>query len=139
MLPLSVLAAVAIVAVAFPFQTLWRQQQALDAAAAQITQLHRQSSVLTAQAKSVATESAAIAMAREDYQLVMPGQRLIQVLPGDSSGAVSASSVDPGSQPLVNIGDGVVPGTSGATHVASPSRGLAGFAARFVRTLEFWR
>ena len=37
MLPLSVLAAVAIVAVAFPFQTLWRQQQALDAAAAQIT------------------------------------------------------------------------------------------------------
>lgn len=139
-LPLSVLAAISIVAVAFPFQTLWRQQVALNAAASQIAQINRQSAALTQQAKAVSSEAAAIALAREQYQLVLKGQSLIQVLPGNGGGYVAANSTDPGFQPLVNPGDGVVisPGSS-STAAHSSTSGLHGFASRFLRTLEFWR
>ncbi len=135
MFPLAVLAALAVVAVAFPFQTLWRQQVALNQASGEIAQISRQSAALTQRAKAVSTETAAIALAREDYQLVQPGQSLIQVLPGNGAGYVAQNSTDPGAQPLVNIGQGLVPTTS----AASPAAGVHGFFARFVRTLEFWR
>ncbi len=133
------LAAVAIVSVAFPFQTLWRQQVALNAATSQIAQIDRQSASLTQQAKAVSTEAAAIALAREQYQLVLPGQRLIQVLPGNGGGYVAPNSNDPGFQPLVNPGTSVVPGAADATSSGAASSGLHGFVSRFVRTLEFWR
>ena len=134
------LAAIAVVVVAFPFQTLWRQQSALNQARSQIAQINRQSAALTQQAKAVSTTAAAIALAREDYQLVQPGQSLIQVLPGNGAGYVALNSTDPGTQPLVNIGQGVVP-TSGATSSSAGSShtGVQGFVSRFVRTLEFWR
>jgi uncharacterized membrane protein len=134
-LPLAVLAAIAVAAVAFPFQTLWRQQVALNQAASQITQINRQSAALAQQARAVSTEAAAVALAREDYQLVQPGQSLIQVLPGNGAGYVAQNSTDPGVQPLVNVGEGLVPTSSGA---GSPSTGVHGFVSRFVRTLEFW-
>ena len=126
-------------AVAFPFQTLWRQQSALSQAQNQIAQIKRQSAVLSQQAKAVSTETAAVAMAREVYQLVQPGQRLIQVLPGNGSGYVAQNSTDPGLQPLVNIGEEMVPssGNSSSTS-ASSSPGVTGFVSRFVHTLEFW-
>ena len=130
------LAAISIVTVAFPFQTLWRQQTALNAAASQIAQIHRQSAALTQQARAVSSEAAAIALAREQYQLVLKGQSLIQVLPGNGGGYVAANASDPGFQPLVNPGDGLVPSASGSAHGASSA--LHGFVTRFVRTLEFW-
>ena len=133
------LAAISIVVVAFPFQTLWRQQTALNAASSQIAQISRQSLALSQQAKAVSSEAAAIALAREQYQLVLPGQSLIQVLPGNGGGYVAANATDPGFQPLVNPGNGVISST-GATHaVSSPTSGVRGFVSRFVRTLEFWR
>jgi hypothetical protein len=128
------------VAVAFPFQTLWRQQGALSQAQSQIAQINRQSAAMTQQAKAVSTEAAAIALAREDYQLVQPGQRLIQVLPGNGTGYVAQNSTDPGTQPLVNIGEGLAPSSSAPSNSATSStRGVRGFVSRFVRTLEFWR
>jgi cell division protein FtsB len=135
--PLSVLAALAIVAVAFPFQPLWRQETALNAAASQLAQLHRESQALTQQAKAVSSTAAAIALARQDYQLVMPGQSLIQVLPGNGARGDTSGATDPGFQPVVNIGTGAVSPSS--ANVAHGSSGLGGFVGRFVRTLEFWR
>ncbi|MBW4030865.1 MAG: hypothetical protein HIU57_09395 [Acidobacteria bacterium] len=151
MLPLSVLTGISIVAVAFPFQTLWHQQVALDAAQSQIAQINRQSAGLAQQARAVSSQAAAIALAREQYQLVLPGQSLIQVLPGNGDGYVAANSTDPGFQPLVNPGDGLVaasgaapssgadPASGAVSAAARPMSGLHGFMARFVRTLEFWR
>jgi hypothetical protein len=131
-----VLTAIAIVAVAFPFKTLWRQQVALNVASSQIAQLNRQSSTLTQRAKAVSTEAAAIALAREQYQLVQPGQRLIQVLPGNGSGYVAQNSTDPGFQPLVNPASSALP--TATSKSSSSNAGVTGFASRFVRTLEFW-
>lgn len=135
-LPLAVLTAIAIVVVAFPFKTLWRQQVALNAASSQIAQLNRQSSSLTQRAKAVSTEAAAIALAREQYQLVQPGQRLIQVLPGNGSGYVAQNSTDPGFQPLVSPTSSA---TTATTATTSSSAGAPVFVSRFVHTLEFWR
>lgn len=136
--PLAVLTAAAIVAVSFPFSTLWRQQIELNATSAQIAQINRQAAALTQQARAVATESAAIALAREQYQLVLKGQSLIQVLPGNGGGYVAANATDPGLQPVVNVNNpGASPASSQST--SSPASGLGGFVGRFVRTLEFWR
>jgi hypothetical protein len=111
---------------------------ALNAASSQIAQISRQSLALSQQAKAVSSEAAAIAQAREQYQLVLPGQSLIQVLPGNGGGYVAANATDPGFQPLVNPGNGVI-SSAGATTVSSPASGVRGFVSRFVRTLEFWR
>ncbi len=136
-LPLAVLTAIAVVAVAFPFKTLWRQQVELNAASSQISQINHQSAALTLRAKAVSTQAAAIALAREQYQLVQPGQSLIQVLPGNGTGYVAQNSTDPGFQPLVDPTSGGLPTTS-ATSTSTPT-GLHGFVSRFVRILEFWR
>jgi len=125
--------AVALVALAFPLMTLLHQQSEIDATQSAIAQLHQLSQNLTAQAKVNSSASAAIALAREDYQMVLPGQALIQVLPGRSTSFVSENSGDPGLQPLVS--------PQGADLVTTPTATSSsnGFLTRFVHTLEFWR
>jgi hypothetical protein len=119
----------------FPFSSLWHQQAQIDTTAAQIKALQRQEASLQSEAKTVDTKTAATALAREQYQLVNPGQSLIQVLPGDSSGQVSASSADPGLQPLV------APSSMAAPSVTPPptTRRSNQYFSRLLRTLEFWR
>jgi hypothetical protein len=138
MMPLAVVTAVTVLAMWFPLSTLWHQQAQLDATAAQISAIHHQQEALRLQAKSISTKAAATLLARQDYQLVAPGQSFIQVLPGNESGKVSASSGDPGLQPLVAP-------SSVSTLVTSPNStsghhaAVSGFFSRLVRTLEFWR
>ncbi|MBU6495759.1 MAG: septum formation initiator family protein [Acidobacteria bacterium] len=123
----------------FPLSTLWSQQVAIDQARSQIAQLSHESAALAAQAKSISTESAAVALARQEYQLVLPGQSLIQVLPSNQTTSDNLSTGDPGLQPLVSptaAGLGVSTGTVATT---SPRAPLSGFWHRFVATLEFWR
>jgi hypothetical protein len=119
----------------FPFSSLWHQQSQIDTTAAQIKALQRQEASLKSQAKTIDTKAAATALAREQYQLVNPGQSLIQVLPGDSSGQVSPSSADPGLQPLVAPSSMATP-----TVAATPTpRHSNQYFSRLLRTLEFWR
>jgi len=135
MLSLAVVTAVFMLVVWFPLSTLWHQQSQIDQTSAQIQALQRQEQALKAQAKTVDTKAAAIDLAREQYQLVSPNQSLIQVLPGDSAGQVSASSADPGLQPLVSPSSASLPVTA---HVKL-SHSSNGFVSRLVHTLEFWR
>ncbi len=137
-MPLAVATAVYILVSWFPLSTLWRQQVALDQARSQISQLSSESAALSAQAKSISTREAALALARQEYQLVLPGQSLIQVLPSNQTASDNLSTGDPGLQPLVSptaAGLGVNTETTTPTPVAP----LSGFWSRFVRTLEFWR
>jgi hypothetical protein len=135
MVPLAVLTAVVMLVGWFPLTALWHQQSQLDATAAQIRAVQRQEQSLAIQSKAIDTKAAATALAREQYQLVSPGQSLIQVLPGNSSGQVSPSSADPGLQPLVAPSQAapLVVSSAPTHHVTS------GFLSRLVRTLEFWR
>jgi len=117
-----------------PFSSLWHQQAQINSTAAQIKAIQREEASLKSQAKTIDTKAAATELAREQYQLVNPGQSLIQVLPGDSSGQVSASSADPGLDPLVAPSSMVAPTvtTAPATHHSNR------YVSRLLRTLEFW-
>jgi hypothetical protein len=139
MLPLSFVTAAVMLAVWFPLTTLWHQQSEINATSAQIASIARQSQDLKDQARSVSTKAAEEMLARAQYQLVAPGQSLIQVLPGDGSGYVSQNTGDPGLQPLVApLSAKTVSATPTATHQTSHAS-LPKFFSRFVRTLEFWR
>ena len=140
MMPLALVTAAAMLVGWFPLSTLWHQQSQLDSTAAQISVIKNQEHQLALQAEAIDSSSAAALLAREQYQLVAPGQILIQVLPGNGSGTVSQSTGDPGLQPLVSpssvstLQSGQLTATATATHASSPR----GFVARLLHTLEFW-
>jgi hypothetical protein len=138
MLPLAVVTAVAILVLWFPLSTLWHQQSEINATSAQISAIKQQDRSLSAEAKSVSSKAAATMLAREQYQLVAPGQSLIQVLPGNGSGYVAPNAGDPGFQPLVSpLSNTSLVNT--ATPPSTKHSSSSGFVARFVRNLEFWR
>ncbi len=137
MTPLAVVTAAAMLAGWFPFSALWHQQHVLDATAAQLHAVRLQEQALAAQARTIDTRAAAVQLAREQYQLVAPGQSLIQVLPGGSPGGVDVDSGDPGFQPLVSPSTAAPVTPSSASSPAH--RSANGFVSRLVRTLEFWR
>ncbi|MHB1208144.1 MAG: hypothetical protein ACYC1I_00370 [Acidimicrobiales bacterium] len=135
---MAIVTALAMLVVWFPFSALWRQQSALDSTVAQIAAIKAQDHSLSAQAKAVSTKAQEILMAREQYQLVSPGQSLIQVLPG-SGGYVSANAGDPGLQPLA----APVSSASNALNAEQSPPVVThnttnGFLARLLHTLEFW-
>jgi cell division protein FtsB len=137
-LPLALLTAIAMLVFWFPASALWHQQSEIDSTTAQIAAIRLQDQALQNQAKSVSSTAAATLLAREQYQLVAPGQSLIQVLPGDGSGKVSQSTGDPGLQPLVSP-TSVSSLETGATSSTNKShKATNDFLTRFVRTLEFW-
>jgi hypothetical protein len=136
MVPLALVTAVMIVVVWFPASALWHQQAQINTTSAQIAALQNQERSLEQESKAIDSKAAAIQLAREQYQLVAPGQSLIQVLPDNSSGEVTASSADPGFQPLVAPSD-AAPLTVATPHVKTTHH--AGFLSRLARTLEFWR
>lgn len=137
-MPLALVTAVAMLAGWFPLTTLIRQQGQLDAVRSQLSAVQQQQQALTQQAQTIDSRTAAVQLAREQYQLVAPGQSLIQVLPGLGQGLVAQNTGDPGLQPLVSPSSAPTLATSPAT---SPTRSSStrGFVARLLRTLEFWR
>jgi cell division protein FtsB len=137
MFPLALLTSLVMLAAWFPLTTLWHQQSQIDATANQIALVRQQQRALTREAQSISSTAAARLLARQEYQLVAPGQSLIQVLPGSQGGATGAGG-DPGNQPLVapsSVSSLVAVPRTGTTHHSS----LGGFVSRLVRTLEFWR
>jgi hypothetical protein len=139
MVPLAVVTAIVMLVGWFPASAIWHQQSELNATTAQINAITSQQRALTLQAKSIDSKSAAILLAREQYQLVSPGQSLIQVLPGLGPNNVDQSVGDPGLQPLVSpasVSSLAVANASKTTTHRSPAKA---FVSRLVRTLEFWR
>ena len=136
--PLAALSAATVIVVSFPFSTLLGQSAQLDATAHQIAVLQSERQSLLTQQKALSTTQAATLLARQEYQLVEPGQRLIQILSnGPSNGAISTG--DPGDAPLVNPsnGTGLLPLNPAATSPSgTPPPGLW---SRVLRTFEFWR
>lgn len=137
-MPLALVTAVAMLAGWFPLTALIRQQGQLDSVRSQLSAVQQQQQSLARQAQTIDSRTAAIQLAREQYQLVAPGQSLIQVLPGLGRGLVAQSTGDPGLQPLVSPASAPSLATTTAT---TPGRATStrGFVTRFLRTLEFWR
>ncbi len=145
----------------FPANALFHQRSNLAAANASLSELHQQDAAL-AQARKDLSSSAEIArIAREQYQLVNPGQQAYEVLPptraskagttyaGDPAlkGPVapsSASVLPPGSetgttQSTSNGRTGTGTGTAHGTPPSQPTAQPSGFVGRVLSSLEFWR
>lgn len=119
----------------FPAKLLWSQHQQISQVNSQIAALQQQELVLKAQAKSIDSKTALTNLARSQYQLVKPGQSLIQILDGHNTVSLGVGSGDPGQQPLVSPSVGnTIPTVT--TKASTPH---SNFISRFVRSLEFWR
>jgi len=119
----------------FPARLLWSQHQQISQVNAQIAALQQQEKVLNAQAKSIDSKTALTNLARSQYQLVKPGQSLIQILDGKNTISLGVGSGDPGQQPLAppSVGN-TIPSISVKTTPSHPN-----LLSRFMRSLEFWR
>jgi cell division protein FtsB len=141
----------------FPANALYHQHASLASANAQLSELHRQDVALAQESKNLGNSSEIARIAREQDQLVNPGQLAYTVLPptgtskasaayaGDPAltGPVAPSSaavLPPGSEtettkPVTTTSSAKSPDTA-TTHHATPSRSVF---SRMLGTLEFWR
>ena len=139
----------------FPASSLLSQRSSLAGAEAELGALHKQDAALAQEKKNLSDAGEIGRIAREQYQLVSPGQQAYQVLP--PSGAAAAGTPyagDPGSDgpvtpsatPELPPGGVTTTTTSaaahphaGATHPVPTPAPSGGFVSRMVHTLEFWR
>jgi cell division protein FtsB len=142
----------------FPAGSLLSQRSNLHGTEAELNALHGQDSALAQENKNLSDGGEIGRIAREQYQLVSPGQHAYEVLP--PTGATAAGTPyagDPGSEGPVTPSatpelppGGVTTTTttipaptahpgSGPTHPAAPSTSSGGMVSRMVHALEFWR
>jgi hypothetical protein len=141
----------------FPANALYHQHSNLASATAQLNELHRQDAALAQERKNLSNSAEIARIAREQDQLVSPGQQALAVLPPTGSTKAtspypgdpalsppvapsSASVLPPGSetattQPVTPAHAGGTSGRAKSSH-ATPSSGVWG---RMVNSLEFWR
>ncbi len=138
----------------FPAGSLLNQRSSLAATEAQLATLHKQDAALAQEKKNLSDAGEIGRIAREQYQLVSPGQQAYEVLP--PSGATSAGTPyagDPGSADPVTpsatpeLPPGEVTTTTTPLTSATNSHGDrtgstssgSGLLSRIEHTLEFWR
>ena len=167
--PLAVAAfcALVVLVVGFPAATLLTQHRQLSSASAQLHQVVQDDQRLAEQEKALDSKTEINRLARQDYQLVSPGQTLYDVLPSSGQHASTTTptggseSGDPGDQPLVApanapdmspdpglpqpaapaSGDSSSSARSGSSapgHGSAP-QSSSSFWGRVADTLEFWQ
>jgi hypothetical protein len=135
----------------FPFGSLLHQRSTLSGTEAQLSGLRKQDLALAQEQKNLSDTDEIGRIAREQYQLVNPGQQAYEVLPpAGSSSAGTPYAGDPGSTGPVapTAASELPPGgvtTTTTTTVPQPSthgagsQSDSGMLARMLHTLEFWR
>ena len=143
------IAAVAMLAAWFPFSALVSQRHELSVAQAQLSDLARQDRALAREQANLSQPAEISRLARQQYQLVQPGQKYVQVLP--PSGAPSAlggapTPGDPGLAPLVRpsavalLREGSSTRSSSSSNAPrSASSSSPGIVNRILGSLEFWK
>ena len=144
----------------FPAGSLLSQRSNLHGTEAELNALHAQDTALAQEKKNLSDTGEIGRIAREQYQLVSPGQQAYEVLP--PSGATAAGTPyagDPGSNGPVTPSatpelppggvttttttePGAAPAAAhagAATHAGAASTSSGGFVSRMVHSLEFWR
>jgi cell division protein FtsB len=141
----------------FPANALFHQRSNLAAANATMSELHKQDAELAQARRDLGDSSEISRIAREQYQLVKPGQEAYEVLPptrasktgtayaGDPAlkGPVapsSASVLPPGSQTgTAQAASQTHTGDSQGASSPQPTAQPRGFVGRVLSSLEFWR
>ncbi|HEX4217019.1 MAG TPA: septum formation initiator family protein [Acidimicrobiales bacterium] len=151
----------------FPASGLLSEHRQIAATDAALHRLKSENTALAQEKQQLNSKAEIHRLARQDYQLVDPGQTAYNVLPPNSQSSKNSSSSvigDPGNKPLVapanaagmspdpgapttsttspSSSAGQVPSSSGsgtATPTTQPSSASGGFWTRTLRSLEFWR
>jgi cell division protein FtsB len=137
----------------FPATALLRQRSDVSSANSELQRLTSENKDLQSQANELSMPNNIENLARRDYDMVKPGQKLYDVLPSSSASSSTASSgssslnqraVSPGSNESQElIGDGDSTGTQPATslRVGSEKATVQGpnLWGRVLNSLEFWR
>jgi cell division protein FtsB len=133
----------------FPASSLLSARSNLKATQAQLSSLHAQDAALAQEQKNLSDGNEIERIAREQYQLVSPGQEAYEVLPpAGSTSAGTPYAGDPGSagpsapSAASELPPGGVTTTLPANRAhAAPHQAPApsGMLARMLHTLEFWR
>lgn len=153
----------------FPASGLLSDHHQLAATDAALHRLRSENSALTQEKQQLNSKAEIHDLARQDYQLVDPGQTAYNVLPPTSQSTKNSSAAvtgDPGSQPLVAPANAAgmspdpdgpttsttsppasgaqIPASSGSgsgttTPTTQPTNTSGGFWTRTLRSLEFWR
>lgn len=132
-----------------PVGSLLSQRAAIGATTARLAQLESQGRSLGAAMHRLDSPVALAQLARLEYQLVAPGQRLLLVVtpsfrPSERSSGGPFPG-DPGYSPLVDPVTGSelrAPGASSGVSADAARRSAqpgGGYFSRVLRTLEFWR
>jgi cell division protein FtsB len=147
----AVVASAVILFAWFPFGSLVHQRSTLSGAEAQLSGLRKQDVALSQETKNLSDAAEIGRIAREQYQLVSPGQQAYEVLPPARTSAPGVPYAgDPGSTaPVPPTAAAELPpgGVTTTTAPAAPSeRGQkppgqsgSGMLARMLHALEFWR
>jgi len=145
----------------FPMAALDSQHRALAAASTRLAQVQSENRALAAEERRLSTPSEVERIARDKYQLAMPGVRSFTVLPPNGTRAGQYAG-DPGYQPPVSpaAASELPPGATGSgppstarttarsgslsasAHAAGTAHAPAppdGLLARIEHALEFWR
>jgi cell division protein FtsB len=146
-----------ILAAWFPANALYHQHSSLASASAQLTELHRQDQALAQERKRLSDSAEIARIARQQDQLVSPGQQALAVLPptrtakanapyaGDpaltgpvspSSAAVIPASSETATTTPTTTASHPLPSGKTTAHHAAPSSGVL---SRMLGALEFWR
>ena len=148
----------------FPAGSLISQRSDLHGTEAELNALHAQDSALAQESKNLSDAGEIGRIAREQYQLVSPGQQSYEVLPPSGATAAGTSYAgDPGSAgPVIPSATPELPPggvTTTTTTTATPastkpassgehsndapsdtgSTSSGGFGSRVLHALEFWR
>jgi cell division protein FtsB len=151
----AIVAAAVVLFAWFPAGSLLSQRANLRGTETELSALHKQDAALAQEKKNLSDAGEIGRIAREQYQLVSPGQQAYEVLP--PSGATAAGTPyagDPGSDgpvtpsatpelPPGGVTTTTTPTTSttrpDGTHAAVGPTSSGGLVSRMVHALEFWR
>lgn len=160
--------AAVVLGTSFPASGLLSDHRQLASADAAMHRLKAENSALAQEKQQLNSKAEIHSLARQDYQLVDPGQTAYNVLPPTSQSTKNGSSGvtgDPGSQPVVAPANAAgmspdpdvpttsttsppasgaqAPASSGSgsatTPTTKPSDTSGGFWSRTLHSLEFWR
>jgi cell division protein FtsB len=141
----------------FPAGSIMSQRSTLHGTEAELNALHAQDSALAQESKNLSDAGEIGRIAREQYQLVSPGQQSYEVLPPSGATATGTPYAgDPGSDGPVTpsatpeLPPGGVTTTTTTTppttrpassggHPDGSSTSSGGFGSRVLHALEFWR
>jgi cell division protein FtsB len=150
----SVAVAVVILVAWFPAGALIDQRRTLSSTGSTLAQLKQEDRALNLESKNLSTKSEIERIARQQFQLVVPGEQAYEVLPppGTDGGATDPYSGDPGSATPVSPSAALElpPGALSSNQpagAASRDKTTSDPAAtsspdlitRLLHTLEFWR